>query len=82
MIKTSLDWPAVEQDLLANSRGVRYQHQLVVMIHNIDQSVSNLSRAEVAARRGRSTQAEELLSKINQDIEMIREYILVARLLG
>jgi hypothetical protein len=82
MIKTSLDWPAVEQDLLANSRGLRYQHQLVRMIHNINQSVSDLSRAEVAARRGKRTQAEGILDQINQDIEMVREYILVARLLG
>jgi hypothetical protein len=82
MIQTSLDWPAVEQDLLVSSRGLRYQHQLVRMIHNINQSVSDLSRAEVAARRGKRTQAEGILDQINQDIEMVREYILVARLLG
>ena len=52
------------------------------MIENIRAEVTQLSRAEVEARRGKKHHAEDLLVKINQDIEMIEEYLLVAALIG
>jgi hypothetical protein len=52
------------------------------MIRNISIEVSELSKAEVQARQGKKGRAAELLIKINQDIEMIEEYLLVAAILG
>jgi hypothetical protein len=52
------------------------------MIENIRAEVTALSKAEVEARQGRKHHAEELLIRVNQDIEMVEEYLLVAALLG
>jgi hypothetical protein len=52
------------------------------MIRNIGLEVTELSKAEVLARTGRSTLAEELLVKINEDIETVEGFLLVAALLG
>ena len=52
------------------------------MIRNISTDVSNLSKAEVLARANRSNRAEEILAKINEDIETVEGFLLVAALLG
>jgi hypothetical protein len=52
------------------------------MINNIGTEVTLLSKAEVLARRGNKTSAIELLEKINNDIELVEEFILVAALMG
>lgn len=52
------------------------------MIHNIGFKIADLSRAEIDARRGKPYRAQELLKQINDDIEMIEEYLLVAILVG
>jgi hypothetical protein len=52
------------------------------MINNIRIEVTKLSRAEVMARTGRGHLAEELLVKINEDIETVEGFLLVAALLG
>jgi hypothetical protein len=52
------------------------------MIDNIGVEVTALSKAEVLARRGSKHVAEEILLKINTDIEMVEEFILVAALIG
>jgi hypothetical protein len=52
------------------------------MIDNVGVEVTALSKAEVLARRGSKHFAEEILVKINNDIEMIEEFILIAALIG
>jgi hypothetical protein len=52
------------------------------MIENIKSEVTALSKAEVEARQGKLRRAEDLLSKINEDIQLVEEYILIATLLG
>jgi len=52
------------------------------MIDNIRTNVTKLSIAEIDARRGRKLAAEELLTQINEDIDLIEGYLLVAALIG
>ena len=81
-IKSSLDWNSVESRLLHKCTGLTYEWDVRRMIGNINAEVSNLSKAEVEARRGRKQLAEELLTKVNNDIELVEEYLLMAALLG
>jgi hypothetical protein len=52
------------------------------MIKNIGKDVSILSKAEVEARRIRRPVNEELINSINQNIELVTEYILIAKLIN
>lgn len=86
MIRNSLDWVTIDLTLRhqANTKidtpGNRYQ--VCKMINNIGTEVTLLSKAEVLARRGNKSSANELLEKINNDIELVEEFILVAALMG
>lgn len=84
MLKSSLEWSELETKLVrkANTLPVLNARDVRKLLGNITHSVSELSKAEVEARRGKPHRAEELLSKINQDIEMVEEYLVVATLLG
>lgn len=81
-IQTSLDWSAVESALLRQSSGLMYQMNLRSMIRNIQVSITELSRAEIEMRRGNSNNVPKLLAKINEEIDMVEGYILVAALIG
>ena len=52
------------------------------MIYNIRVRVSDLSRAEVEMRRGKSNNVSKLVAKINEEIDLVEGYILVAALVG
>lgn len=86
MIGNSLEWVNVDLTLRHRAKtkidapGNRYQ--VCRMINNIGAEVTLLSRAEVLARRGNNALARELLEKINNDIELVEEFILVAVLMG
>jgi len=82
MIKTSLDWSRYETNLLHKASNLVHGKDVRKMIENIRIEVTKLSKAEVESRRNKSHLAEELLTKVNQDIEMVEEYLLVAALLG
>jgi len=81
-IHESVEWSAKEADLLHTTVGLKHEKELRKMIANIQVTVTELSRAEVEARRGKKLHAEELLTKINSDIELIEGYLLVAALIG
>lgn len=81
-IKKSLEWPAIETDLLHKAVLLSNGHDIYKMIKNIQSGVTELSRAEVLARRGQRHKAEEILARVNNDIEMVEEYLLIATLLG
>jgi hypothetical protein len=81
-INISLDWEPVKSDLLHKTIGLKHGRDIRRMIENITAKNTELSKAEVAARRGRSNDAAELLIQINQDIEVVEEFLLVAALLG
>lgn len=82
IIKTSLDWAKVESDLMAQTYGLVYRSDVCAMIKNVQTTITELSKAEVEARHGRPHKAKELLAKVNQDIDMVESYILVAALIG
>jgi hypothetical protein len=82
MIRTSLDWSNYEANLLHKTTNLVYGKEVRQMIENIRAEVTQLSKAEVEARRGRKHIAEDLLLKVNQDIEMVEEFLLVAALMG
>lgn len=82
MIKNSLEWADVEASLMRKAAGLRYGTDVRRMIRNIQEEVKLLSRAEVEARRGKKLRAEELLKEINDDIETVEGFLVVAALLG
>lgn len=81
-INSSLDWSDIESALLKQTRGLMYHRNVEKMIRNIKPSVTELSKEEVHLKRGRNQRAEALVEKINNDIEMVEEYILIAALIG
>jgi hypothetical protein len=86
MIRNSLDWASVNTSLRhqANTKidTPSNRYQVCRMIDNIGAEITLLSKAEVLARRGNARSANELLEKINNDIELVEEFILVAALIG
>lgn len=82
IIKNSLEWNKLETILKNRTKNLTHRKDVSRMIENIQQEIKQLSIAEISARRGHKHRAEELLVKINQDIEMVEEYILIATLLG
>lgn len=82
MIRTSLDWPSQESVLLRKTVGLVHEQEVRRMIKNIQNEVTELSKSEVLVRQGQKHRADELLAKVNNDIELVEEYLLVAALLG
>ncbi len=82
MISNSLEWNEIESILRRRARGLAHSKDVGRMIDNIKSEITQLSIAEIGARRGRKHRAEDLLAKVNRDIEIVEEYILVATLLG
>lgn len=80
MIKTSLDWYKAEQDLLQKSKNIVHVREMRKILDNIHDDVYELSIAEIDARRGKPKKAESILQKINEDLAMLEEYILIAKL--
>ncbi len=86
MIRNSLEWAQLSSNLqhtVGSKIGIKpNRQQAYKMISNIGTEIILLSKAEVLARRGIKSPASELLEKINTDIKMVEEFILVAALLG
>lgn len=81
-ISNSLEWGGVETVLFNRCRQLKNKTDLHSMIDNIGKSVNELSKAEVLGRRGQKHLVEDALSKVNQEIELVEEFILIAALLG
>ena len=82
MIKVSTDWALVESNLIHKCSKLLYGRDVKRMIKNLQKEIKELSKAEIDARRGKSQRARDLLIKINHDIELVEEYLLVAALIG
>ena len=82
MVNNSLDWNKIELDLYTSCGSLRYSRDLRKMIKNIEKDVKLLSIEEVKARANRSNKVEEIKAKVNEDIDIVREYILIGKLLG
>jgi polysaccharide pyruvyl transferase WcaK-like protein len=82
LIKISTDWNSYEEGLLNKTKGLSYEKEVRKMIENIRAEITTLSKAEVEDRRSKSHKSRDILEKINQDIEMVEEYLVIAALLG
>jgi len=82
MIENSLQWSIIEDNLIRKSANLLYGKEVRKLIYNIRSEVTELSKAEVEARRGKKHRAKEMLLKINRDIIIVEEYLLMAALLG
>lgn len=81
-IENSVNWNLIEAELRSKASRLAYRGEVNKLISNIGKKVSELSKAEVEARRGNVYRANRLLLDINSDIEMVEEYLLIAKLLG
>lgn len=81
-ISNSLEWSGVETVLFTRCKQLKNKIDLHIMIDNIHKSVIELSKAEVMGRRGNKHLVEAALVKVNTEIELVEEFILVAALLG
>jgi len=82
IVRSSLEWSVIEIQLVDGSRNLPNSRDIEKMIKNIGKDVSILSKAEVEARRIRRPVNEELINSINQNIELVTEYILIAKLIN
>ena len=81
-IASSTEWATVETALINNTSKLMFRKDVIAMIRNIQPLVTELSKAEVNQRRGLSNNVDELLIRINDDIDLVEGYILVAALIG
>lgn len=82
-IKNSLEWDLVRYDLKQQILKLPYDTSIRQMLKNIDTMVSDLSRAEVEARRTKvSYYTDEKLTKVNEAIESLDKIIIIGLLLS
>lgn len=80
-IRSSADWPGVERQLRSLISLVDYNPDVVKIQRNIADMVSELSRAEVEARRLKNTRyLEPYLRDINTAINNLEKWILMLQL--
>lgn len=80
-ISNSVDWQALRPKLKAQTQGLDYNPQYEMLLKNIDNMVSELSRCEVEARRLKRPQlVSERLLKVNQAIDFYEKMVLINRL--
>jgi DNA-binding transcriptional regulator GbsR (MarR family) len=77
-IKTLADWPEIERELHTQIRLVKYNPDLLKMKRNIDAMLTELSKAEVEARRLKNTKyLQPRINDINIAIDKLEKWILV-----
>jgi hypothetical protein len=81
-IASSIEWTSIETILVNSTSHLMFRKDVVTMIRNIRPRINELSKAEVNKRRGLSNNVDELLISINNDIDLVEGYILVAALIG
>jgi hypothetical protein len=83
MIESSLDYNRRRDKLLIEIKSVSYSRELRLMLQNIDEMVSELSRAEVHARRNNKPISElQELKRVNDSINFLEKWILMGALIG
>ena len=76
-IQSSLDWPEVRSKLRASLAKISYNHDLYKMLSNIDNMITELSKAEVTARQRKSdTEVTTKLKSINESIHYVEKMLL------
>jgi hypothetical protein len=82
MIHNSLEWQTRRADLVAQIVSVNYSKDLRMLMWNIDELVTRLSKAEVIARRNgkKISELPELIT-VNEAIDFLEKWIVMAALL-
>jgi hypothetical protein len=81
-IKSSLDWSDVHTQLRNRLSNVPYNPDLVKILRNIGETVSQLSRLEVDARRTQKySYLEKQVDMINKSIDHLEKLLLIAELM-
>lgn len=79
------DWALLDQQLRRNMRelyNVQHRRQLLKMHANLYNSVTELSKSEIDARRtGNFTQYSEKLAKCKQELQELQQWLMFATLL-
>jgi hypothetical protein len=77
-IKTVADWSDVERELNTQIRLVKFNSDLLKMKRNIDAMITELSKAEVEARRLKNTKyIQPRIDDINTAIDKMEKWILI-----
>jgi hypothetical protein len=80
MINSSLDWISEEAKILSYMPDKKHRKQLKMMLNAIQLKISKLSKLEVLERSSNKKLTKDLLHEINDDIDLIKEYIVIAKL--
>lgn len=82
-IKTALDWHEVHAELRSQLNAIPYNPDLRKMLNNITNMVTELSQLEVETRRtGKSVYTEKQVSAINESINRLEKFLLIAKLMS
>jgi len=82
-IENSLDWQAVHTELRTQIGQLPFNPDLRRMLNNISNMVSELSQAEVEARRiSKMSYTETKVVQINEAIKHLEKLLLIAKLMS
>jgi hypothetical protein len=81
-IETALDWGVVGVELTIQLNQLPYNRDLRRMLRNLDEMVTELSKAEVEARRIHKLEyTKEKVDEINKAIDHFEKLLLIAQLM-
>jgi hypothetical protein len=82
-IETALDWGVVGVELTIQLNQLPYNRDLRRMLRNLDEMVTELSKAEVEARRIHKPEyTKDKVDKINKAIDHFEKLLLIAQLMN
>jgi hypothetical protein len=81
-IETALDWGVVGVELTIQLNQLPYNRDLRRMLRNLDEMVTELSKAEVEARRIHKLEyTKDKVDEINKAIDHFEKLLLIAQLM-
>ena len=81
-LQTATDWQSISDELKEKVKKIGFNPDLNKMIKNIDSMVEHLSKLEVEARRThKNTYIKPEVDKINQAIETVEQWLVMAILM-
>ena len=79
-IEHALDWHVVSDDLLRQLNSINYNPDLHKMHRNIGKMATELSKLEVTYRGKRCTLLTDKVTEINNAIDRLEKFIIMAKL--
>jgi ribosomal protein S20 len=81
-LKRALDWQTISANLRKQLSNISYNPDLKQMLKNIEDMVSELSKAEVVARQTkRTSMLDTQVDKVNKSIKHLEKLILIAQIM-